>query len=74
MGLFDLVAFYEALEQEMKHMLVSVDEGLPLDSALFECMMTVKGKYMEATHGLYAYDDAHERQRHVRFRRRRSGI
>lgn len=62
-ALYDLVTFHASLEEEMQKMLAGVDQGLPLDSALFERMTIVKTKYMDVMHGLKAYDD--DRERHA---------
>lgn len=60
-SLRDIMLFNNALESEMKNMMVAVHSGKPLDHDLFDKMTRVKEKYNYAMSGLKAFNDEMQR-------------
>jgi hypothetical protein len=59
-ALHDMIAFNDALEENMQTMLAENAQGHPMDKELFAKMLAVKEKYLTAMHGLLHYDDQEE--------------
>lgn len=67
-GLLSLITFYEALEEEMHHMMEDkVETSMSLDIGLYQHMVTVKEKYLLVLRGLSGEDAAGERLALIQF-------